>query len=249
MCMTMKNASCEASKRVGTMADETRSTSNARVDRHRQADDVLKALLDRPNYGPGARLPTERALAQSLNLPRSTVRAAFTRLEAKGLVRRVIGSGTFVTEGDPDRTERVSAQDASPQEIMQARLLIEPELAALVVANANAADMKRIDDIARSAETAESFEEFETFDGLFHQAIADATHNRLMAELYRTITITRERAVWGELKRRSLTAERRQRYQTQHRAILDAFARRDAQAAETVLRDHLVEVRKNLFGY
>ncbi len=245
----MESAAGMESKQVHTTADGTRARSDARVDRHRQADDVLKGLLDRPNYGPGARLPTERALAQSLNLPRSTVRAAFTRLEARGLVRRVIGSGTFVTDADPDATERASAQDASPQVIMQARLLIEPELAALVVANANAADLKRIGDIARNAESVEDFEDFETFDGLFHQAIADATHNRLMAELYRTITITRERAVWGELKRRSLTAERRRRYQEQHRAILMAFARRDAQEAETALRDHLVEVRKNLFGY
>ena len=231
------------------MAEDTRSTNGARADRHRMADEVLTGLLDRPNYGPGARLPTERALAESLNLPRSTVRAAFTRLEARGRVRRVIGSGTFVSEeDDAERVDRSPAQDASPQEIMQARLLIEPELASLVVANANAADMKRIEDIARRAEQAEDFDEFETFDGLFHQAIADATHNRLMAELYRTITITRERAVWGELKRRSITAERRQRYQDQHGAILAAFARRDAQEAEAALRAHLVEVRRNLFG-
>ena len=231
------------------MTEETRSPNSARVDRHRLADDVLTDMLDRPGCRPGTRLPTERALAQSLNLPRSIVRAAFTRLEARGRVRRVIGSGTFVTDDDVNMGDRSSAQDASPQEIMQARLLIEPMLASLVVANANAADMKRIEDVAMRAEGATDFEEFETFDGLFHQAIADATHNRLMAELYRTITISREHAVWGEMKRRSITDERRQRYQAQHRAILDAFARRAEQEAEVALREHLVEIRKNLFGY
>ncbi len=234
------------------MIDETSSANVARADRHRLADEALTSLLDRPEYGPGARLPTERALADSLKLPRSAVRAAFNRLEARGRVRRVIGSGTFVSEEDVaaagGELPNPTSKDASPQEIMQARLLIEPELAILVVSQANAADMKRIADVAAQAEAAESFEAFEHFDGLFHQAIADATHNSLMAELYRTITVTREQAFWGDLKRRSFTLERRQQYESQHRTILDAIARRDAQAAEAALRHHLLEIRKNLFG-
>ena len=223
--------------------------ATTRMDRHRLADEALTKILDEPDCGPGARLPTERALAESLNLPRSAVRAAFSRLEARGRVRRVIGSGTFVTREDAGDGEPASGQDASPQEIMQARLLIEPELAPLVVAHANAADLQRISKVARRAEDAKEFEEFEVWDGAFHQAIADATHNRLMADLYRAITVTRERAVWGELKRRSITVERRRHYEGQHRMILAAFGRRDAESAKDSLRSHLVEVRRNLLGF
>jgi len=211
-------------------------------------DQALERLLNGPDIGPGSRLPTERALAEQLSVPRSAIRSALSRLEAHGRVNRIIGSGTYVTGAPPQRSEITPGQDASPREIMETRMLIEPRYAALIVAHANGADLERIREAMRGAEAARDFETFEICDGQFHQALADATHNRLMIEIYRTITLARELAEWGEMKRRSITPERRAAYEREHREIAEALQLRDIARAEAALTGHLVNIRQNLLG-
>jgi DNA-binding FadR family transcriptional regulator len=132
---------------------------------------------------------------------------------------------------------------------MEGRLLIEPRLAVLAVAHATAADFARMDHCNREAERTDSFEEFEHWDAALHQAIAEATHNRLLIELFRAITRARDQADWGELKRRSLTPDRRETYREQHRRIVAALRARDGARAEAELVAHLKTVRDNLLGF
>ncbi|MCG6122547.1 MAG: FCD domain-containing protein [Microvirga sp.] len=210
----------------------------------------LVDLLARPGMLPGVRLPTERALSEEFGVSRNVVRRAFARLEARNEVVRIIGSGTYVAErpADEARARASGSSDYSPREIMQARMMIEPRFAALIVMNANGADMDAIGEAMREAERAETFATFEHWDGRFHQILADATHNRLIIDIYEIITRSRETVEWGELKKQSLTPERRGNYQTEHRAIWEALHGRNAQLAEVAIRAHLVSVQENLLG-
>lgn len=217
----------------------------------RSVQEFLATAMASGAYGPGAKLPTERALSQQLGVPRSAVRDALSVLEAQKRVVRIIGSGTYVADQE-DGAARVhsppSRQDASPSEIMATRMIFEPRLAQLVVANAGAADFARMEECNRRAEETEDFEEFERWDGALHQAIAEATHNRLVVQIYVTITGARDFAEWGDLKRRNLTPERRATYRVEHREIVAALRSRDTQRAEAAITAHLVRVRDNLFG-
>ena len=209
----------------------------------------LLEMLGSGQYAAGSKLPTERAVAERLAVPRSAVRNALAALEAEGMVVRLIGSGTFVAEpASKPRPALISVGDASPTEIMEARLLIEPRIAALAVAHATLSDFERMENCNRNAESSDDFERFEHWDAALHQAIAEATHNRLIVGLYTAITRARDQADWGELKRRSLTPERRDHYREEHRRIVAALRTRDAQGAETALHDHLRRVRHNLLG-
>jgi DNA-binding FadR family transcriptional regulator len=216
----------------------------------------LLDMLTSGRYAAGSKLPTERAVAERLAVPRSAVRNALAALEAEGMVVRLIGSGTFVAEptgAAPAGTSGMhgallTVGDASPTEIMDARLLIEPRIAALAVAHATLSDFERMEVCNRNAEHSDDFTAFEHWDAALHQSIAEATHNRLIVSLYTAITRTRDQADWGELKRRSLTAERRNHYREDHRRIVAALRARDAQSAETALLDHLRRVRQNLLG-
>ncbi|GAA2788402.1 hypothetical protein GCM10010470_23750 [Saccharopolyspora taberi] len=58
----------------------------------------------------------------------------------------------------------------------------------------------------------------------------------------------RDLPVWGNIKRRSASAQRREGYETGHRLIADALADRDPDAARDHLRAHLIDVRTNLLG-
>jgi DNA-binding FadR family transcriptional regulator len=218
----------------------------------RGGQQVRRWLLDAlasGQYAAGSKLPTERAVAERLAVPRSAVRNALAALEAEGVVVRLIGSGTFVAKPAPAAQPALLALgDASPTEIMEARLLIEPRIAALAVAHATPSDFERMEICNRNAENTDDFQRFEQWDAALHQAIAEATHNRLIVTLYTAITRARDQADWGELKRRSLTTERRDHYRGDHRRIVAALRSRDAQGAETALMDHLRRVRHNLLG-
>lgn len=200
-------------------------------------------------YRANGKLPTERALSQQLGVPRSAVRDALAVLESGGAVTRIIGSGTYVREPEvgPVSAEP-SPQAASPAEIMEARLLVEPQLAQLAAINADQADFALFDECIRGGDAADDFEAFEHWDAALHQAIAKSTHNRLVIELYAMITRARDLTAWGELKRRSLTAERREHYRREHHAIVAALQARDAPEAEKALLGHLERVRSNLLG-
>jgi len=211
--------------------------------------EFLSQAISSGTYRPGAKLPTERALAEQLSVPRSAVRDVLSVLESQNKVVRIIGSGTYVGEPPAAEPARIETKgDASPTEIMAARLIVEPRLAQLVVMNAKAADFERMEECNRHAEAADDFIEFEHWDAALHQAIADATHNRLIIGIYATITGAREHTEWGELKRLSITAERRDAYRLEHREIVAALRARDGKAAEAALAGHLLHVRRNLLG-
>lgn len=194
------------------------------------------------------KLPTERALSEQLGVPRSAVRDALAVLENGGAVTRIIGSGTYVREAEPAAAANDAAPAASPAEIMEARLMVEPQLAQLAAINADQSDFARFDECIREGDAADAFEAFEHWDAALHQAIARSTHNRLVIELYAMITRARDLTEWGELKRRSLSAERRELYRAEHRAIVAALQARDVARAEAALAGHLQRVRNNLLG-
>ena len=200
-------------------------------------------------YRANGKLPTERALSEQLGVPRSAVRDALAVLESGGTVTRIIGSGTYVREHEdkPVPPEPVP-QAASPAEIMEARLLVEPQLAQLAAINADQSDFALFDECIRQGDDADGFEAFEHWDAALHQAIAKSTHNRLVIEIYAMITRARDLTSWGELKRRSLSAERREHYRREHHAIVAALQARDAAAAEKALLGHLERVASNLLG-
>lgn len=210
----------------------------------------LSGLIEAPDVVPGTRLPTERALAEEMGVSRNIVRRAFSRLEAAGRVVRIIGSGTYVADAQaaPPPPPPVPRPDYSPREIMEARLMIEPRFAALIVMHANKAAMQGIHDAMLNAERATDFVTFEHWDGQFHQMLAEATQNALIVDVCAVITRSRDTTEWGELKKGSLTAERRELYCQEHRRIYDALQSRNARAAERAIEGHLVTVRQNLFG-
>lgn len=202
-------------------------------------------------WGPGARLPTERELEQRFGVARNTLRKALKRLEAEGAIIRHVGRGTFVapvaTAADPAPLMQ-RLRGASPAEVMELRLLLEPQAAELAAGRASAAELQRIADCVDACESASSVAAFEHWDGRLHLAIIAAARNELLLALYEAINEVRNQPEWMRLKQRSVTPERRAIYQDQHRRILAALADRNAPEAARELSRHLLTVQANLLG-
>lgn len=198
----------------------------------------------------GSKLPTERALVERLGVPRTAVRNALSALEREGSITRHVGRGTFVVDS-PATTAGVAATEApqtSPAEIMQTRLLVEPEVAALAASQATQADIDHLHHCLARGEAATTLSDFEAWDSALHRGIATAAHNTLLLRLFDTMNAARDLPVWGGIKRRSATPERRNGYEGSHRAIVDALTERHPELAREHMREHLHDVRANLLG-
>jgi GntR family transcriptional regulator len=75
---------------------------------HRTATDRIRNMIIAGEYREGDRLPSEPALARSLDISRATLREALQQLEAEGMLHRVHGVGTFVMSQRPALTLRLS---------------------------------------------------------------------------------------------------------------------------------------------
>jgi DNA-binding FadR family transcriptional regulator len=196
---------------------------------------------------PGSKLPTERAFVEELAAPRSAVRRALDALERDGVVIRHVGRGTFLTESAM-RGSGGAPADTSPAEIMQARMALEPQVAALAAREATQTDIDRIAEILEAGGRSHDHEGFENWDGKLHRAIAEAAHNGLLMNMYDVLNACRALPVWGTRKRRAFTPDRRACYHEEHTAIVDALRDRDPDSAQAEMRRHLIHVSNNLLG-
>jgi DNA-binding FadR family transcriptional regulator len=194
---------------------------------------------------PGDRLPTEREFESRFDTARSAVRRVMAKLSAEGVVVRTVGRGTEIANprGLPATAAGV---DASPAEIIDARLKLEPAFVELAVINATSADFDRMRECLARARRAASVAEFEHWDDALHRAVAAATHNSFVMRVAEMISAARLGAAWGRLKQRSLAPALRSAYQREHLALVTAIERRDAKRACERMVEHLRHVRASV---
>jgi DNA-binding FadR family transcriptional regulator len=247
---------------MGAAAAETSAAAtpgaSSHVQRAQRLAELIVARSAETGLRAGGRLPTERQLSLDLGVTRSAVRHALDILEAQGRISREVGRGTFLRERDPgDSRLRAadpapgwvlapSAADFAPADVMTIRRLLEPPAMSLVVSWATAADLQEMERCLAGGDGAGTFEEFEGWDLALHRCIMAASHSPLLAALYRAIEDARHGQVWGDLKRRSMTQERRTLYQADHRAIVEALRARDSGRAIEAMRLHLSRVQEHL---
>ena len=201
----------------------------------------IENIMARRGLGQGARLPTERELASELGQTRHAVRRALDRMETEGKIWRHVGRGTFVgkpPEADPyDVVAMVS--HTSPRQIVEARRLFEPQIAAMAAIHATPAQIDAIEEAYRRCAAARSMDAYETWDEAFHRAIVAATGNQMLMALHEVLNRARKDVVWGTLRKALLRPERREFYSGEHGRIVEAIRNRDPAAAGTAMRGHI----------
>jgi DNA-binding FadR family transcriptional regulator len=174
-------------------------------------------------------------------------------MKERGIISQTVGSGTYVTDhaaaavkglglGDPGR-------QTSPAELMDARLALEPAIIEMVIGCATPVDFERMEACCVNAEAASTLEDFEHWDAMLHEAIADAAHNSFVSSVFKLMNQVRAQGEWGMLKKRSVTPERRIAYQNEHRRLVDAIKDRDQDRAKSLIREHLLNVHRNLLNF
>ncbi|SFP91746.1 transcriptional regulator, GntR family [Tranquillimonas alkanivorans] len=210
-----------------------------------EARKKLWLVLEERAPAPGDRLPPERVLKDLIGCSRETLRAALATIEAEGEIWRHVGQGTFRGRAPLGRPvkDTLLLEATTPAELMDARRLLEPQVAA-------AAADRRIDDdlvlLRRRVEEGRSARDraaCERADDAFHQAIAQVARNPLLVALLRHFSSARCRAVWqrewDRTYRRVGVVEFTRVHSKQHGCIVEAIAAGDAPGAYQAMADHL----------
>jgi len=208
----------------------------------------LLAMLETGLSGTGGRLPTERDLCAAMRVGRRSVRRALEQLEADGLIWRKQGKGTFAGL-PPDPTQALSAEivgETNFLEVMEARLCIEPALAAMCAANATPADIDRMRNLARRTVESTDPQVIELWDGSLHRLIARTAGNRPLLTAFSMIDEIRNSRNWQGLRQKARNIETLMVSDAEHRAIIDAIEAGNALQAEAAMRTHLQTLAVNL---
>lgn len=216
-----------------------------------RAAEIAQSLRTRIEAGEwhDDRLPPERDLAADFGVARNTVRRAMALLQRDGAVARHVGRGTFVTSNGGSLSHTVARMEgASPADVMEIRLMLEPSAAAFAATNASASDLAAVTAAHDEAVSALSMPEFERWDAEFHHRIVSCSRNNLLRDFHDLLRALRDQGPWFEMKRRSFSEQRRQHYCTEHAAIVAALQARDPDQARSAMMSHLHSVRVNLLG-
>jgi GntR family uxuAB operon transcriptional repressor len=210
----------------------------------------LRRAIESGVYADGDRLPAERQLAVTFGTARSTIRRVFDQLEQRHLVKRRVGSGTFVNYAGPlGRGLEDIADLVSPLQLIETRFAIEPYMTRLAALHATGSDLARFEDVLRRIEMAETDQNlFTGLDSEFHLELARCSRNPLIVRMYQEVNMVRLHAQWDRMKTLILTPAKIAAYNVQHRAIFEALRHRDIAGAVDGITRHLEQARQDLIG-
>jgi DNA-binding FadR family transcriptional regulator len=210
---------------------------------YRQIADLIAERIRDGAFAPGSYLPAERELAAQLGVSRPSVREALIALEVSGLVEIRPGSGVFVCQQPHASLAELEAEN-SPLEQLQARALVEGEIAALAALNASPEQLARLDaTVAGMFESLSDPSGFHEADHFFHQLLAQASGSQTLTELVEYLWRQRYAPLYRRFEERYAATITREAMVEDHRAIVDAVRSGDANRARATMREHLEHVR------
>jgi len=209
---------------------------------------IYNAIMD-GTYKVGDKLPSEKEFCAMFNVSRVPVREALCALELNGLVDSMQGVGVYVKER-PAQINNEWMQHVEPQEIIRARIVLEPDIAREAALHIKPEEKKQLEQIIErfGAQHKAGIEPIEP-DKEFHLCIAKASGSTLYNMLMTIIFETMDQALWELILSRTVYTEKhkKQNYEEHYfigRAIIDG--RPDD--AYALMKEHMYRLYERYWG-
>lgn len=209
-------------------------------------DAIVNLLTDRIHqhiYLPGTKLPSERKLQEEFGVGRLALREALSRMNAMGIIETSHGKGTFVQDSLKSQTLKnvlipYFALDDSKRlkEFVDARAMIESEIAGLAAQQRDKDDITRLEAILdRFVDAKTSHEQVAGLDLQFHQELANIVDNHFLRLMHEAL-ISHIGVFLNEFVK---SKSNPQEVIDAHLPILEAIRRRNSDDARSLIRLHV----------
>lgn len=216
--------------------------------------DRLMAYILANNLQPGDLLPPQRDLADSLEVSRPILRQAVVQLENDGVVFVRQGSGMYVSRvpvarsdaaqtpehrltSSSDHADTAFYSHESAFAVLEARMVIESEIAALAARRATPADIEEMEQSLANIQTAiREKKATVSATSRFHRSLAKAAHSSVLARILEELA---QPMMIGGLRIESALPEVMGSEEANHRTIFAAIQSGDEEMARTAMREHL----------
>jgi len=203
-------------------------------------------------YEPGSILPVEETLAARYAVGRNVMREAIKILAEKRLLRTERRAGTAVLPESEWNfldhevigwtLEDAKSRDRIVDELSALRAIVEPEVAALAARSASAAQALRLFEAVERMEGASTESATIEADIAFHERLFEATQNRLLFSLMRTV----EAVLHANFELSLRVKHDIPQFLAEHRALAEAVRLRDPEQAHAIMRDLLANNARHL---
>lgn len=213
------------------------------------------SLIEKRNYDPGERLPSERELAERFKVGRGVVREALSVLENLRYLKRKRGSGVYLTS-TPELMSMetlslfselgINLTKEKITQSLEVKSLIEVQAILLACARRTQKQIDELQNIVErfDAAIAGSGESIADLDYEFHMALFKATQNTVLTQMVNPFYImsAHRREVFFSDKERCVISNQ------QHHKLLDCLRNQDAEEAQRVMLDHIGRGESGLLG-
>lgn len=204
----------------------------------------ILSLVTTGELKPGDRLPPERKLAETFDVSRPTLREALSALSVLGVLESRHGGGVFVSQLQASDllaplTFFLTLRSAEVSKLYEARQLIEGEIAALAAVHAIEANFDELETLISWQDEAKADPaRFRGLDTAFHRRLGELSANEFLARTALSLNVLGQefRKTASETPNVIATSI------ADHRIILAALRRRDADAARLAMATHMSHV-------
>jgi GntR family transcriptional regulator, transcriptional repressor for pyruvate dehydrogenase complex len=202
----------------------------------------------------GDRLPAERDLASLLGVSRSAVREAIRVLQAQGVLHSSVGngpeSGTVVSDSSSQALTRllrlqVALTNFPVQQVVETRVMLERWSVRLAAAGATPSQLEHLQDLLdRMDDPAIDRGRFNDLDTEFHVTVAQASGNRLVADLTGAVRESLRYSLLAAFEAADEWETVAQGLRQEHRLLYQQISAGDGRAAADTVETHV----RNFFG-
>jgi len=221
---------------------------------YRMIADQIAGRIRAGDFPRGRRLPSERDLAEQLQVSRASIREALIALEIEGYVEVRVGTGVFVADkegggaawaaGPNASAAQSAADDIGPFDLLEARLIIEPECAGMAAQHATPAQLAAIVEAHEGMSLTDSPGRH---DREFHGTIAAACGNAALAAAVGHLwNLTQSSSVYRRMQDYFVDAKVWAVAHAEHQRILTAIVARDPMRARHAMHAHLLGILARL---
>lgn len=203
----------------------------------------FKRLISQGVLEPGCRLPAERELAKRFGVNRATLRQVLKVLEIMGVLSQRIGDGTYLNTSaaailDEPMRFLILMDDISQHELLEARLIVEPELAARAAERASEEDLDGLRQAISALEKSRTRQARIKADLAFHECIFRAAGNRVCHLIFTVV----HKSIFNSMAQLSVRSDPKSPL-SHHKAIYAAIHARDPEEARRRAHAHLLDAQ------